>query len=90
MTDIAMVAISNTTESLAKILDQYGPWALCVVLLIAIYWMFKYFMNLLEKRNTQFADILTETTAALQQAKETNDRLLREIDRLQRRLDNQN
>ena len=79
----------TASEQVARFLESYGPWGLCVILLGAIYWLFKYFMGLLEKRNEQLKELSTEATVALKQSKESNDKLMQQLDRLERRLDDE-
>jgi len=68
-------------EELVKLLQQYGPWAVTVILLFAIVFLYrqmtkkldekdKNYGMLLEKRHDQFIQVLTDCAATLQQAKD--------------------
>jgi len=68
-------------EQATKILQQYGPWAVVVILLAAIFYLYRHmnkridtltehYGNLLEKRHDQFIQVLTDSAATLKQCKD--------------------
>lgn len=64
-----MEAGLESAEKLAQILQTYGGWAMVVVLLVALYYLYKVTRNdiidLREKRHVEFIAVLTEATKAL-------------------------
>jgi hypothetical protein len=72
-------------EALAQFLQNFGGWGVCVVLILAIIYLYKSMSTLLEKRNDQFREVLKETSVFLQQNAQQNERvegLLRRIERI--------
>lgn len=66
--------------SAAKVFQEYGPWAMVVVLLFGIVFLYKHmskkidnlnmhYGELLEKRHDQFIQVLDDSSATLEQCK---------------------
>ena len=56
----------------AKILDTYGAWGMCMILVAGIVLLYRSMSRVIEDRNQQLVDLLKETTAVLTQARDTN------------------
>ena len=72
---------SAELQRATEILNEYGPWALVVILLLAISYLYRHmnrridtlnehYGNLLEKRHDQFIEVLTDSAATLKQCKD--------------------
>jgi len=72
---------------MAKMLEQFGAWGMCVVLIAAIVYLYRSMGSLLEKRNDQFVELLKETSIVLQTISEQNKRIERILGRVEHRLD---
>ena len=74
-------------NSAAEFLKVYGGWAMTVILLVLICWLFRYFSGLLEKRHDQYAQLLVEAIAALKQSKESSDSVRTTLERLRDKIE---
>ena len=72
---------------MAKILEQFGAWGMCAILIAAIIYLYRSMGALLEKRNDQFVELLKETNAVLQTIADQNKRIERVLDRVETKLD---
>ena len=70
----------------AKILEQFGGWGMCAVLIAAIAYLYRSMNALLEKRNDQFVGLLKETNAVLQTITDQNKRIEKILDRFENKL----
>jgi len=71
---------------MAKILEQFGGWGMCAVLIVAIAYLYRSMGALLEKRNDQFVELLKETNAVLQTITDQNKRIEKVLDRVEIKL----
>jgi len=69
-----------------EILEKFGAWGLCGILLGAIGCLYRSMSALLEKRNEQFVDLLRESNAVLQTIADQGKRIERVLDRVEDRL----
>lgn len=72
--------------TVAKILEEFGAWGMCAILIAAIIYLYRSMGALLEKRNDQFVELLKETSAVLQTIVDQNNRIERLLDRVEDRL----
>ena len=75
-------------KELAEVLQTFGGWGMCAVLLFGIIYLYRSTNKLLEKRNEQFIEALKETTAALQQNNDESRRVEATLARVEKALDN--
>ena len=71
---------------IVKILEQFGAWGMCAVLITAIVYLYRSMGALLEKRNDQFVELLRETSAVLQTIVDQNNRIEKILDRVEIKL----
>lgn len=71
---------------LAEMLQNFGAWGICAVLICAIVYLYRSSNILLEKRNDQFVELLRETNALLHSLSDQCLRVEQILDRVERKL----
>jgi hypothetical protein len=77
--------MTNIVEQITVLLHSYGGWALSAILLIAIVWVYKSMLQLLEKRTQQLMEVIRECGSALDREAQTNREVeckLRDVDEI--------
>jgi len=72
---------------MAKMLETFGPWGICVLLVAGIVYLYRSTNKLLERRNEQFIEALTTTTTAMQQNADESRRTQQILERTERVLE---
>jgi hypothetical protein len=76
--------------SMTQLLEKFGPWGVCAILLAGIIYLYRSTSQLLERRNEQFISALKEMTAALQTNADESRRVEMVLGRVERILDRRN
>jgi hypothetical protein len=72
--------------TVAELLQLYGGWGMCAVLIAGITYVYKSMGALLEKRNDQFIQVLNEVGSLLQTVNDSTDRSEKLMDKIDRHL----
>jgi type II secretory pathway component PulM len=62
----------ESAEKIARLLQVYGGWGMCAVLIVGIVALYWSMSKVLVRQNEQLQALLKETTAVLTQARDTN------------------
>lgn len=62
-------------SSVAELLQLYGGWGMCAILIVGITYVYKSMGAILEKRNDQFIQVLNDVGSLLRTVNDSNDRI---------------
>ena len=60
---------------MTMLLQTYGPWSMCAILIFGIVALYRTMLNLLEKRNDQFLEVFKECNTLLTQISDSHERI---------------
>jgi hypothetical protein len=70
----------GTLTEIAKFLQEYGGWAVSVLLMVAIVYLHRFTSNLLEQRNAQLVHLLEECKSVVAENKVFMDNVEGELE----------